>query len=68
MKPTNYYHYYNHFMAPWTVSGTTYLSHYQKSKTRKGKLLPLPLILLLQLFYDPVDFVRDYPGELVPER
>ena len=26
------------------------------------------LRLLLQPFYDSLDFVRDYPGELVPER
>jgi len=26
------------------------------------------VLLLLQPFYSPLDFVRDYPGELVPER
>jgi len=25
-------------------------------------------LLLLQLFYSPLDFVRDYTGEPVPER
>jgi len=25
------------------------------------------LIVLLELSYDSLDFVRDYPGELVPE-
>ena len=32
-----YYHYYNCFTAPWTLSGTTQVSWYQKSKTRKVK-------------------------------
>ena len=27
------YYYYHHFMAPWTVSGTTRVSRYQKGKT-----------------------------------
>jgi len=25
-----YYYYYNHFMAHWTLSGTTWMSQYQK--------------------------------------
>jgi len=29
---------------------------------------PRVLLLQLQLFYDPLDFVWDYPGEPVPER
>jgi len=29
----NYYNYYNHFMAPWTASRTTWVSWYQKGKT-----------------------------------
>jgi len=29
------YYYNNHFTAPWTVSGTTWVSRYQKGKTRK---------------------------------
>jgi len=28
-----YYYYYNRFTAPWTVSGTTRVSQYQKGKT-----------------------------------
>jgi len=28
-----YYYYYNRFMSPWTVSGTTQVSRYQKGKT-----------------------------------
>jgi len=28
-----YYYYNNHFTAPWTVSGTTQVSRYQKGKT-----------------------------------
>jgi len=32
-----YYHYYNHFTVPWTLSGTTRVSQYQKGKTRKVK-------------------------------
>jgi len=28
------YYYYCHFSAPWTVSGTTQISRYQKGKTR----------------------------------
>jgi len=32
-----YYYYNNHFTAPWTVSGTTQVSQYQKDKTRKTK-------------------------------
>jgi len=28
---------YYHFMAPWTSSGTTWVSRYQKGKTRKVK-------------------------------
>jgi len=28
----------------------------------------IQLLLLLQPFYGPLDFVRDYPGEPVPER
>jgi len=31
------YHYYNRFTAPWTLSGTTRVSRYQKGKTRKVK-------------------------------
>ena len=27
------YYYYNHFTAPWTLSGTTRVSRYQKGKT-----------------------------------
>jgi len=27
------YYYYNHFMAPWTLSRTTQVSRYQKGKT-----------------------------------
>jgi len=33
----NCYYYYNHFTAPWTLSGTTRVSWYQKGKTRKVK-------------------------------
>ena len=33
-----------------------------------GNQLLLLLLLLLQPFYGPLDFVRDYPGEPVPER
>jgi len=33
----NYYYYYNHFMAAWTLSGTIRVSRYQKGKTRKVK-------------------------------
>jgi len=33
----SYYYYYNHFTAPWTLSGTTPVSRYQKGKTRKVK-------------------------------
>jgi len=33
------YYYYYHFMAPWTVSGTSQVSRYQKGKTRKLKLI-----------------------------
>jgi len=32
-----YYYNYNRFTAPWTVSGTTRVSGYQKGKTRKVK-------------------------------
>jgi len=32
-----YYYYYHHFMATWTLSGTTWVSWYQKGKTRKVK-------------------------------
>jgi len=32
-----YYYYYNRFTAPWTLSGTTRVSQYQKGKTRKIK-------------------------------
>ena len=32
-----YYYYYNRFTAPWTLSGTTRVSRYQKGKTRKVK-------------------------------
>jgi len=31
------YYYYNRFTAPWTLSGTTHVSRYQKGKTRKVK-------------------------------
>jgi len=30
-------HYYNHFAAPWTLSGTTRVSRHQKGETRKVK-------------------------------
>jgi len=30
-----YYYYYNCLTAPWTLSGTTRVSWYQKGKTRK---------------------------------
>ena len=29
-----YYYYYNRFTVPWTVSGTNWVSQYQKGKTR----------------------------------
>jgi len=32
-----HYYNYNHFRAPWTLSGTTRVSRYQKGKTRKVK-------------------------------
>jgi len=32
-----YYYYYNRFMAPWTVFGTTQVSRYHKGETRKVK-------------------------------
>jgi len=32
-----YNYYYNHFMAPWTVSRTTQMSRYQKGESRKVK-------------------------------
>ena len=34
---SNYHYYYNHFTAHWTESGTTWISWYQKGKTRKVK-------------------------------
>jgi len=30
-------YYYNHFTDHWTLSGTTWMSQYQKGKTRKAK-------------------------------
>jgi len=33
-----YYYYFNCFMAPWTVSGTTQMSWYQKGKTNLDSL------------------------------
>jgi len=32
-----YYYYYNRFTAPWTLSGTTWVSQYQKGETRQVK-------------------------------
>ena len=32
-----YYYYYNRLTAPWTLSGATQVSWYQKGKTRKVK-------------------------------
>ena len=36
-RSSNYYNYNNCFTASWTVSGTTWVSRYQKGKTRKVK-------------------------------
>jgi len=33
MVDYNYYYHYYHFTAPWTVSGTSWVSLYQKGKT-----------------------------------
>jgi len=32
-----HYHHHHHFTSPWTLSGTTRVSRYQKGKTRKVK-------------------------------
>jgi len=34
-----YYYYYNRFTAPWTLSGTTRVSRYQKGKTNLDLLV-----------------------------
>jgi len=36
----SYYYYHNHFTAPWTLSGTTRVSQYQRGKTRKVQEAP----------------------------